>query len=158
MQTRHTSQKDTDPSNSIYYKPGLNIAHEVFEGELVVVNLETGRYYAMSGESADIFTLCTQVAALEEIVSALSVNYSGAIDDVKTASRAFLEQLKEEGLVTETDTRPDSQSSPSLGQAPVREFVPPTFEVHNDMQDLLMLDPIHEVDDAGWPVMKPQQD
>jgi hypothetical protein len=26
------------------------------------------------------------------------------------------------------------------------------------MQDLLMLDPIHEVDDAGWPSLKPEQD
>jgi len=143
------------PSNFPFYKLGLNIAHEVFEGELVLVNLETGRYYAMSRESADILTLCIQIATLREIVSSLSANYSGAGDHLATAIEAFLEQLTEEGIVAKTDKRPDSASLPALEQAPIREFEIPTFEVHNDMQDLLMLDPIHEVDDAGWPVMKP---
>jgi hypothetical protein len=50
---------------------------------------------------------------------------------------------------------------PASGQAPVsapRASLAPwspaslRFERFNDMQDLLILDPIHEVDDeAGWP-------
>ena len=28
------------------------------------------------------------------------------------------------------------------------------MEKYDDMQELLLLDPIHEVDEAGWPVKK----
>ena len=34
-------------------------------------------------------------------------------------------------------------------------FVNPTLTKFTDMQDLLLLDPIHEVDEMGWPHPKP---
>jgi hypothetical protein len=33
-------------------------------------------------------------------------------------------------------------------------FQPPTLRKYTDMQDLLLIDPIHEVDDLGWPGVK----
>jgi hypothetical protein len=33
-------------------------------------------------------------------------------------------------------------------------FVAPVLHKHTDMQDLLLLDPIHEVDETGWPSVK----
>jgi hypothetical protein len=144
-------------NNSIVsFKPGLNVAHETFEGEIVVVNLETGRYYAMQGEAADIFTLCVQVATCDEIVDALGGNYQ--IEDPETTAQIvlnFLERLKDEGVIVETGNRPESAHAPMLESAPQIKFSIPQFDIHNDMQDLLMLDPIHEVDEAGWPHFKP---
>lgn len=35
------------------------------------------------------------------------------------------------------------------------EFQPPALESYTDMQDLLLLDPIHEVDEMGWPQKAP---
>ena len=34
-------------------------------------------------------------------------------------------------------------------------FEAPILHKYTDMQDLLLLDPIHEVDEAGWPVARP---
>jgi hypothetical protein len=34
------------------------------------------------------------------------------------------------------------------------KFEPPILEKYVDMQDLLLLDPIHEVDERGWPNVK----
>ena len=34
-------------------------------------------------------------------------------------------------------------------------FEAPILHKYTDMQDLLLLDPIHEVDEAGWPSVKP---
>ena len=34
-------------------------------------------------------------------------------------------------------------------------FKPPLLKRYTDMQELLILDPIHEVDDTGWPAIKP---
>jgi len=54
-------------------------------------------------------------------------------------------------------------ASAQAGNAPIGEMIPvtiayapPVLETFSDMQDLLLLDPIHEVDDAGWP-MAPRQ-
>jgi hypothetical protein len=33
-------------------------------------------------------------------------------------------------------------------------FEPPILRTFEDMQDLLLLDPIHEVDEMGWPNAK----
>jgi hypothetical protein len=149
----------SDPAHPAFFKAALNIAHEIFEGELVVVNLETGRYYAMKGESSDIFKLCLQEACTAEIIAALSSNYtSESPDAIGNSVQDYLENLKVEGIISETVSRPDSAPSPVLEAAEKRPFSTPAFEVHNDMQDLLMLDPIHEVDDAGWPSLKPEQD
>jgi hypothetical protein len=35
------------------------------------------------------------------------------------------------------------------------EFHAPVLQVYSDMQDLLLLDPIHEVDATGWPMPAP---
>jgi hypothetical protein len=37
-----------------------------------------------------------------------------------------------------------------------RPFKPLKLEVYTDMQDLLLLDPIHDAEEAGWPLTKPQ--
>jgi hypothetical protein len=30
-------------------------------------------------------------------------------------------------------------------------YLQPSFEKYSDMQEMLLLDPIHEVSEAGWP-------
>jgi hypothetical protein len=37
-----------------------------------------------------------------------------------------------------------------------KPFTDPVIEIYTDLQDLLLLDPIHDVDDRGWPVFNPQ--
>jgi hypothetical protein len=34
-------------------------------------------------------------------------------------------------------------------------FAPPRLEVFDDLQDLFLVDPIHDVDEAGWPHVTP---
>jgi hypothetical protein len=152
----HTPSADTLDS-PIYFKLALNVAHENFQGELVVVNLATGKYYAMRREAADIFALCLQHASADEVVNWLVCSYRGESDRIASDARWFLAKLHDEGILSQSDSRPSS-TPPSLASRGGIPFTKPEFEVHNDMQDLLMLDPIHEVDTAGWPVMKPQQD
>ena len=33
-------------------------------------------------------------------------------------------------------------------------FTTPTLEIFSDMQDILLLDPVHDVDERGWPINK----
>jgi hypothetical protein len=65
--------------------------------------------------------------------------------------------LLKHGLIRETAAGEDStpvalpQQAFELGG----EFAPPVLHVYSDMREVLLLDPIHDVEDAsGWPEPK----
>jgi hypothetical protein len=39
-------------------------------------------------------------------------------------------------------------------QTEKKHFVAPCLHKYTDMQELLLIDPIHDVDDYGWPIIK----
>jgi hypothetical protein len=60
--------------------------------------------------------------------------------------------LSTEGLVVPLEE--DAASPDSTNRQPLPEpsgFEPPVLEKFTDMQDLILLDPVHEVDERGWP-------
>lgn len=125
------------------------VAWEDFDGETVIVNLETGEYFSTGDVGAEIWrrlAACAPVAAVEE---ALLAQYD-VEPGVATASLStFLASLREHGLLV-----PASEPGPAEPEAaPVafekRAFQPPSLEMYSDMQDLLLLDPIHETSDPG---------
>jgi hypothetical protein len=65
-----------------------------------------------------------------------------------------LGELEREGLIRPAE-RPAERLNASTGQS--RQFVPPVLERYDDMEDLLLLDPVHDVDAQGWPQPAPGQ-
>ena len=66
----------------------------------------------------------------------------------------YLKILREEELIEEaTHEAPASTvcAAPVSSGGPRQPFRPPVLERHSDMQDLLVLDPIHDVGEMGWP-------
>jgi hypothetical protein len=78
--------------------------------------------------------------------------YGSDPQPVASLTADLIERLHSDGLLTEAE--PDAVA-PSLAPAPApaaaTSFTPPLLESFTDMQHFLMLDPIHEVHDAGWP-------
>jgi hypothetical protein len=64
-------------------------------------------------------------------------------------------RLVAEGLLTPSDRSVAQAAENDVGHQPHAagrgSFEPPTFETYTDMQYFLLLDPIHDVDAAGWP-------
>ena len=74
------------------------------------------------------------------------------------AIRAELERcigmLVDEELICETDI-----AGPPVEAWSSQAYEVPVVEVYSDLQDLIILDPVHEVDDAiGWPRRAPERD
>ena len=130
------------------------VVYETIEGETVIVNLENGLYYSLSNQiSADTWTLIEAGLDFPTICSSLSSHYYQDGPLITELLRDFFILLQQEGLV-EADQRPLSSSIPipTLPTAPKNQpFESPRIERFSDMQDLLLLDPIHDVDEAGWP-------
>jgi hypothetical protein len=65
----------------------------------------------------------------------------------------FVAQLEQEGLVEASRSPADPVPVSALPRLieQKRPFVAPTLKKYSEIEDLLLLDPIHDVDDSGWP-------
>jgi hypothetical protein len=92
------------------------------------------------------------------MIQEMGKKYDGSIEEITTAVDEFLDKLQHEDLIiANTIITPGAinhQESAIGNEKP--KFEKPILEKFTDMEDLLLLDPIHEVDvDAGWPNVKP---
>ena len=137
--------------NSALARNSPRIIADTIDGEVIMIDLQTGSYYSLNGTAAEIWELFEAPRSTSQIVDALVARYTG-VDRaiVRDAVQRFVETLSEAQLLVHSDTTPAELTAPSPhGSAP--DFRPPTLTGYDDMQDLLLLDPIHEVDEGGWP-------
>jgi len=128
----------------MYTLANNGIIHELLDNEIIVANLDSGIYYSLRGNGIHIWQLLLAGWSFEQIQKEWTDRY-GANTDVSS----FVSQLLDEELVRSNDgekqaSLPEDFTWPS-------EYSPPLFEKYEEMKDLLLLDPIHEVDEQGWP-------
>ena len=132
--------------------------HETIEGEVILIALDTGTYYSLRGSGADVWEGVGHGASQGEIVAGLSRRYDGSPDEIDAAVAALLAQLDEERLIEAAEDGDAGGWAASDGAPATKApFVGPVFEKHTDMQDLILLDPVHEVDPRGWPHPAPSE-
>jgi hypothetical protein len=130
------------------------VIHELLDGEVIVVNLDTGTYYGIPSTGAQIWSLVTQGASLDETVTALLGRHETTQAVVEPAVQAFVDELVGEELLEAAAEGDGPAAQPTVlpdngeARAPFEE---PKLLRYTDMQELLLLDPIHEVDERGWP-------
>ena len=130
------------------------VIHQTLDGEVIVVNLDTGTYYSLAGSSAEIWTAVEQGSSVDETVEATLGRYDGSRAEVEPAVREFIDELVSEELIAPSELAPPAaanRTNHANGTGTTLPFVPPRLDKYVDMQELLMLDPIHEVDERGWP-------
>ncbi len=105
---------------------------ETLDGETIIINLETGTYYSMNPSGTALW-------------NAIAAGQAIPVDDPTILN--FIEFLKSDGLIEES-------AIAGTTVADTAQFVNPHAEKYTDMQEMLLADPIHDVDDAGWPNLK----
>lgn len=133
------------------------VAHEIIEAEVVIIHLKSGTYYSLQNVGASIWSLIESGANVTEIIEQITHQFDGNRSDIENAVNQLISELQEENLI-EPASSEDSARKPA--DETVTEihsttdkppFETPVLEKYEDMQDLLLLDPIHEVDETGWP-------
>ena len=123
------------------------------DGQFVVLNHVNGEYYAFDKASSAVLRALTSGCGIDSVTRELSKKYGddcGAAEKVETFIRKLLSQ---EILIPSGDG--NAEAAPFV--AVMEETVMPMldFECYTDVADLLLMDPIHEVDEQmGWPVPK----
>ena len=135
-----------------------NIVHELIDGEVIIVNLKQGDYYSLLNTSAEIWTEIEREQSSAQIVAQLTQNYQEEPEIIAQGVQLFIDQLIEEGIITELagDIQENEIVSHGFGNNGIDKspFEMPKLSKYTDMEDLLALDPIHEVDETGWPNAK----
>jgi Coenzyme PQQ synthesis protein D (PqqD) len=131
------------------------VMHETIDDEVIVIDLTTGSYYSLRAAGAEIWHAVERGLAEDEIADALGVRYDGEPTEIGAAVSRLLQELTDEGLIQssngEREFSPSELLPPARDDRPRERFQPPVLEKHTDMQDLILLDPVHEVDARGWP-------
>ena len=136
------------------------VVHETIDGETILLNLDSGTYYSLNDAGGALWGLIEDSCSIRDIIQALSRHYNNEQETVETGIRAFFDELIEEGLVEEAAApgEPHDKDNPirifSQLEDKTTAFSAPVLNKYTDMQDLLLLDPIHDVDDTGWPSAK----
>ena len=135
----------------------LNAPHVVaenFEDEVVVINLVKGSYYSIEKSGVPIWQLASAGATVADIETTITQRYAGDPLEMRAALQAFLAKLQQaELIVRDTNGANPLPSSLNPEQAEGnRPFEPPILQEYSDMQQLLLLDPIHEVDAHAYPL------
>lgn len=136
------------------------VVHETIEGEVVIVNLDKGDYYSLVQAGADIWSGITSGISKGEIIEEMTQRYAGSSATIEKGVNDFIDQLQREELIKidQTESNNSNGKTASIlaevnGEKP--NFEPPSLNKYTDMEELLALDPIHEVDEeVGWPSAK----
>jgi len=133
------------------------IIFEQFEDETVLVNTENGYYYSLSPSGSEILRLLEDGCPAGDLVLALFGD-SADIRARQVLIESFVQRLISESILVDRAT--DHPLRTGKGHcAPIyaegAAYLPPALDRFDDVRDLLLIDPIHQVDqEYGWPRAK----
>lgn len=131
--------------------PG-RVMSEVLDDEAVIVDLASGHYHAASGVALTVWSAVTGGATLAEATMAVVEHHPGTPDDAGAQIATFVTELEQRGLIEPLEAAGRTGGHVHAGTGP---WSPPTLESYDDLEDLLLLDPVHEVTADGWPQATP---
>ena len=140
---------DSKPVNHVV--TSSDIVSEEFDGEFVVLDLSCGKYFSMDETASAIWRAIVAGISTQSLAEAAGTE--GAVNSASILE--FLEKLVGFGCLTPSDAPGSTSIDSALIQLLATSDKPPTVEVFDDLADLIMADPIHDVEEAsGWPVRK----
>lgn len=139
-----------------HYVTNPQVIHETIEGETIVIDLATGTYFSLQGSAPTIWKELAEGRSDEQIVARLEALYEADAAELAPAVASFLQELIRDQLVAPLENGGGKAAAVEPVEATERmPFVAPKLERYTDMQDIILLDPVHKVDSEGWPHAAP---
>jgi len=117
--------------NKIYTIQTPKVVSEVLDTETIIINMETGSYYSLNQVGTTLWNAIAE---------------GTPIDLTNAAVADFIAVLVRDELIVETKQTSSAAACIVAGI--------PTIETYQDMQEMLLADPIHDVENLGWPKIK----
>ncbi len=158
-------------TGSVRFRPNRpRVIGEVIDDEAILIDLETGSYFSLVGSGAHVWSAVERGDSVDEMLATLAVLCDGVPAEARDQIGAFLDELATAELIVTADAGAEAPSGGSpddpaahgpnsavVSSAGPGAYEPPAIQRFDDMQELILLDPIHEVDESeGWPRAKSQ--
>jgi hypothetical protein len=117
-----------------------SIIHDVIDSEAVVMNLEAGVYFSFNVAATKIWEKIISEQLSEQELLKFAGQHNGK----------FIEFLLDQKVIRRelSSTIKTQETMEPLGETETAEW-----QTFSDLQDLLLLDPVHDIalNDQGWP-------
>lgn len=130
--------------NQQYRAGHPDVVAEIIDGEAIIIHMTTGCYYSLEGVACAIWE---QLESGPISVDGVTACFEGDAAIMQAEILSFLEELVAENLITSESASSPAGAAPDI---PV-SYAKPVLNKYTDMENLLLMDPIHDVSDQGWP-------
>ena len=129
-----------------------NVVFDVIDGEVLAIRSDSGSYYSMRGAAATAWCALLSGHPFDRLEAALADHHGVDPSVVGAELHRFATDLLSESLLTLLESEDQEQRDLQLPEETrMQPWESLNFEAYTDMKDLLLFDPIHEVDNSGWP-------
>ncbi len=130
-----------------------NVISETMGDETIIVNLASGHYFSLRGANVDVWDYLRRGYTTSQIADLLTKKYDVSAAAAEDSAAALVAELEREELIAETDRleSPAEITERAVDEGNRQPFAMPPLSKFTDMQDIILLDPVHEVDQRGWP-------
>lgn len=134
------------PSDHAYRFKNPPCIHEVVEDEVIIINMEKGHYYNIKGAAKQVFVDLINGVKLDELSQ-----FNQWDKNIEEKLAQFIESLVQENIIEVSQQNKDTRVNiSSITISNLDEDM--RLHTYTDMEEILGLDPIHEVDhQEGWP-------
>jgi hypothetical protein len=141
--------KDSHPGSRRWRTRPTDLVAETLSDETLVIDTASGVFFSLRALASTLWTILERGASAGELHAAVTDRF-GEVPGVDADIASFVSALEADGLVVDGTTAELGASR----TAPVwpDRYTAPIVKKYDDMADLLLVDPIHDVAaDQGWP-------
>lgn len=124
--------------------------YDMAEGQAIVINFTTGMYYGTSSLGSAVLDSLLAGAAAEDVCKAIQA-LPGCPADMEVQLNAFIGQLLEKEIIVPAE---GTGASCTIDASFLADGFKLTVDEFAEVQDLILADPVHDVDvEQGWPIL-----
>lgn len=123
-------------------------ASELFDGEVVIAHYGTGLYFSVAQTGALVWQGLRHGLSTAETAEWLAGHFTQDAAVIPGQVESFVASLLERELLIAVAERDRTGELPEIT---LSAWQVPSLDSFDDLQELLLLDPVHDVTEAGWP-------
>lgn len=125
---------------------------DMADGQAVVINFLSGIYFGSSALGSVVLERLVSGKAPEKIAGAVKA-LPGCPEDFDAQLSDFIARLREKEILLDGETVPGGGEE--IGDMALADGFVLTLDEFSEVQDLILADPVHDVDvEQGWPIFK----
>src|SRR5262245_52968644 len=140
----------TPLGTSNHFRPNDSvISWELIDGEVIAIHYQTGHYFSFTGLASSLWQGMSAGNSLDSLRSLAGVESP----EQQAQFDGFFEKLLGGQLIEPWPSAELPAEIPAISAAGGWEAL--AYEEFADLEQLLLADPLHDVDDMGWPHLPP---